>query len=257
MPAGWVVPTPVVRGCAAPSASAPAPAAAPVAAPVAAPIGPRTGSCPSNPSCKNQQVGEQPYLAICGAIERLSQPPSRPSSVALYWTLLLHRRPPAHPAQPQSRLLRVYVGGQLDVERSLFPVVVLAGVVVISSPGAGYDTDFFYGDDTGEESGPESTQTRFWAVRGLSMMFSDVDSAFDALRQNMDRLKYMEVRMSTSLSELRRFAATPSLFPVSHIRIVAIIAIVAIVAIITATIITDSLGITYTFSPLAQSWTPT
>ncbi|KAJ7030892.1 hypothetical protein C8F04DRAFT_1263383 [Mycena alexandri] len=84
---------------------------------------------------------------------------------------------------------------------------------VRSSPNAEHDTDFYFDDDDSDEEdgagAPQASQARrLWAVRGLDELFHDVDSAFDALRQNMDRLKYMEVRTSTNPMMLRQFAAS-------------------------------------------------
>ncbi|KAJ7023342.1 hypothetical protein C8F04DRAFT_1193593 [Mycena alexandri] len=74
---------------------------------------------------------------------------------------------------------------------------------VQSSPAASeHDTNYFYESDS---DGDERFETQFWAVRGLDTIFSGEEEAFDALRQNMGRLKYMQLLSSTSLEKLERF----------------------------------------------------
>ncbi|KAJ7028786.1 hypothetical protein C8F04DRAFT_1265538 [Mycena alexandri] len=75
-----------------------------------------------------------------------------------------------------------------------------------SSPMSGHDTDYFYASDSDTDGADERLEHRFWALRGLETIFSDEDEAFDALRQNSRRLKYMQLLSSTSVKKLRRFA---------------------------------------------------
>ncbi|KAJ7017232.1 hypothetical protein C8F04DRAFT_1200820 [Mycena alexandri] len=264
MPAGWVAPTPVVRGCAAPSA--PAPAAAPVAAPIAAPIGapigapivapiaapvaaqaPAPAPAPQTPRAKTNGSGNSPtspFVVRSSVSPSPLRAPPQYHSIGPSSSTVGHPRTPLNPnpgssasmsagSSTLSAVSSLSSSSQALSSSSAHTPKKTRHSRVQSSPGAGYDTDFFYDDDTGE-SGPESTQTRFWAGQCVR-------------------------RPQAEHGQAEVYGA-PSLFPVSHIRIVAIIAIIAIiaiVAIITATIITDSLGITYAFSPLAQSWTPT
>ncbi|KAJ7727255.1 hypothetical protein B0H16DRAFT_1735295 [Mycena metata] len=235
LPAGWDAPVPVVRGCAGPaplaSAAGPAPlaSAADPAPPVAgAPVvaaPPPTQPTPHTPRPPSKSGGSGNSFASPLVVRSSVSPsPLRP--------LQYHVMAPNASATPRPRTAldpnrgtasmsaRTSISSASISSTSSLSSSSRASTArtpkksgsthsrVQSSPNGGYDTDFFYDDDTDEESGPETSQTRFWAVRGLTTMFSDVDSAFDALRDNMDRLKYMEVRTSTSLTKLRRFAAS-------------------------------------------------
>ncbi|KAJ7018309.1 hypothetical protein C8F04DRAFT_1199092 [Mycena alexandri] len=78
---------------------------------------------------------------------------------------------------------------------------------VQSSPNADYDTDFYYDDDSDDENaapGPSRMSTGGASSLGARHR----DSAFDALRQNMDRLRYMEIRAGRSSTILCEFAAS-------------------------------------------------
>ncbi|KAJ7782957.1 hypothetical protein B0H16DRAFT_1447194 [Mycena metata] len=218
LPAGWDAPVPVVRGCPPAAAAAPpAPAAAPPAASTSAPRTPRSataggsGNSWASPLIVRSSVSPSPL-----------RPPPQYHPIAPNVSGSPH---PRTALNPNGSVASTSAGSSLLSATSSLTSSSSSSSSssartpkkaptstshsrVQSSPNGGYDTDFFYDDDTGEESGPESSQTRFWAVRGLTTMFSDVDSAFDSLRQNMHHLKYMEVRTSTSLTKLRRFAAS-------------------------------------------------
>ncbi|KAJ7185974.1 hypothetical protein C8R46DRAFT_1208065 [Mycena filopes] len=104
----------------------------------------------------------------------------------------------------------VRIGGADATEEGVVVGADTEGVVFGADTAEGVvgAQDYFYDDDTDEESGAEAMQHRFWAVRGLAKIYSDEDEAFDALRQNMPRLKYMQLLSSTSLTKLKRFAAS-------------------------------------------------
>ncbi|KAJ7019134.1 hypothetical protein C8F04DRAFT_1198070 [Mycena alexandri] len=158
----------------------------------------RRHACSAYPT-PNHQIGrlrELVGLAACGTVERFpfpSSPGSAPPDGARYLQFAPRAR------ATERRRERRNVGRELAAERDV--------KLVVSSPNAAYDTDFYYDSDSDDEPQPSQAR-RLWAVRGLDQLFPDADSAFDALRQNMDRLKYMEVRTSTSAASLRRFAAS-------------------------------------------------
>ncbi|KAJ7034002.1 hypothetical protein C8F04DRAFT_1260502 [Mycena alexandri] len=234
LPYSWEAPTPVVRGCApAPPAAAPAPpaplvAAAPAAAPpapappAAAPKMPRpttktggSGNTPASPFFVSSSQSPSPlrpprYNSIAANISGspcpcaplnpnggaqltsagssvLSAMSTTSSSSSLSYSSRAQLASPAHtPKKPSSQSSRMQL-----------------------SPNGGYDTDYFYNDDEHSDSGPAATQQqRFWAVRGLENIFNDEDDTFDALPQNIPRLKYMQLLSSTSFPKLCRFAAS-------------------------------------------------
>ncbi|KAJ7044748.1 hypothetical protein C8F04DRAFT_1250001 [Mycena alexandri] len=222
LPDGWTAPTPVVRDCPAPAA----PAAVPPAPAVVIAAPPSAATPPQTPRATTKTGGSgntwaSPLVVRSSVSPSPLRPPPQYHAMAPNTSGSPRPRTALNPngsaastsagssvlsAISSSSSVSSASEGSLASTRS--PRKPVHHSRVQSSPNGGYDTDFFYEDDTDGESGPEATQTRFWAVRGLNTMFTDVDDAFDALRQNMDRLRYMEVRTSTSLTKLRRFAAS-------------------------------------------------
>ncbi|KAJ7021061.1 hypothetical protein C8F04DRAFT_1274216 [Mycena alexandri] len=236
LPVGWAAPTPVIRNCPAPTPAAAGPAPAPAAA-APAPLngGERLVALPL--------VLPAPTLSTS-----MSAPgtPKRTGGSGNTWASPLVVRSSVSPSPlrppPQYHPMAPNASGSPRPRTALNPngtAALMSGASSIlssistsssassssqasatastpkkqaqarvqSSPNGGYDTDYYYDDDSDDDA-PQATQQRLWAVRGLEGLFSDVDAAFDALRQNMDRLRYMEVRSSTSPTVLRRFAAS-------------------------------------------------
>ncbi|KAJ7025850.1 hypothetical protein C8F04DRAFT_1268834 [Mycena alexandri] len=235
MPEGWTAPTPVVRNCSAPAPGPePAPAvdrgerlvdvdvalasAPSLAAPASPFSAPAFGAQTPRPTIKT----EGSPLAVRSSVSPSPlRPPPQYNQLGPSGSSFLRKRTALNPdgsgstssTSPGSSMMSALNSGSSlssasSSSGSTRTPTKSTPIRVKSSPQGGYDTDYFYDDDTGGESEPEATQTRFWAVRGMQKMFTDVDEAFDALRANMDRLKYMEVRLSTSLSKLRKFAAS-------------------------------------------------
>ncbi|KAJ7043426.1 hypothetical protein C8F04DRAFT_1250862 [Mycena alexandri] len=240
LPDGWEAPTPVVRGCApAPPAAAPAPPAPPVAAPPAAaphaapPAPAPPAAAPKTPRPTTKTGGSGNTLASPFFVSSSQSPsPLRPpqyNSIAANISGSPRPRAPLNPnggAQSTSAGSSVLSAMSTTSSSSSLSYSSRAPLAspartpkkpssqssrVQSSPNGGYDTDYFYADDSDEhsDSGPAATQQqRLWAVRGLETIFDNEDDAFDALRQNIRRLKYMQLLSSTSLAKLRRFAAS-------------------------------------------------
>ncbi|KAJ7026234.1 hypothetical protein C8F04DRAFT_1268410 [Mycena alexandri] len=226
LPDGWNAPVPVVRGCG-PSTSSVAPAA-PALAPLnvgerrvdplvfPAPATSASAPAPATPRQDSKSGGSgntwaSPLVVRSSASPSpLRPPPSIPPDLAREFDSL----PSSRCSEPQWGRRILDVSRELDPEHNveLIGLAFSLGAYTESSPNAGYDTDFYYDDDTDEDEAPGpsrmSTGRRYWAVRGLDELFTDVDSAFDALRQNMDRLCYMEVRTSTNSTMLRQFASS-------------------------------------------------
>ncbi|KAJ7015981.1 hypothetical protein C8F04DRAFT_1203971 [Mycena alexandri] len=228
LPSGWDAPTPVVRGCPAPAPVAPAPApVAPAPAPVA--VAPPPSSQPRTPHRKAGGSGTSAASPLFVPSSQ-SPPPLRPPPQ-------YHPLVPNFSAFPTPRTALNPNGGATSTPASPRPRTGNAGAStsagtsalsalgstssvssisslsrtpkkparsqtrVASSPNSGHDTDYYYDEDS------DGDHQRYWAVRGLEELYTDADEAFDALRQNMHRLRYMEVRTSTNAGTLRRFAA--------------------------------------------------
>ncbi|KAJ7770678.1 hypothetical protein B0H16DRAFT_1715335 [Mycena metata] len=224
LPDGWDAPVPVVRGCPPASAPAhPAPAAAPAPAAVPAAEPPSVSiSAPRTPRASTSGSGNtwaSPFFVRSSTSPSpLRPPPPHYHAMAPAPSTSGSPRPRTalkpggnvFSASAGSSLLSAF--GSTSSSSSLSSSSQTSSATrtpkksaqsrVQSSPNGGYDTDYFYDDDSDDE-----TQARRWAVRGLEELFTNVDEALDALRQNIDRLKYMEVRSSTNLGKLRRFAA--------------------------------------------------
>ncbi|KAJ7713336.1 hypothetical protein B0H16DRAFT_1743407 [Mycena metata] len=235
LPDGWLAPTPVPRGCnapPAPGAAAPgvagtptaagapaatrAPAAArapgapaPIPAPASAPQTPRagngSGSSWASPLVVRSSVSPSP-LRPAPPLYSVGRPASSASGSGGARTAL---DPNGGMASTSARSSMLSAMGASSTSTSSLsssqassasrtPKKPTSQTRIQSSPNGGYDTDYFYDEDSDEE-------TRFWAVRGLATMYLTPDEALDALRQNMDRLTHMEIRTSTNVSKLRRF----------------------------------------------------
>ncbi|KAJ7021716.1 hypothetical protein C8F04DRAFT_1195187 [Mycena alexandri] len=222
LPDGWDAPVPVVRGCAAPT-PAPAPAALNpgerlVALPLVFPAPATSAATPAphtpRPTTKSGGSGNS-WASPLVVRSSVSPSPLRPAPH--------HQMAHATSNSPRTRApLNADGSAATSAGSSLLSAMSSSSSSasartptskktvhsrVQSSPNAAYDTDFYYDSDSDDEPQPSQAR-RLWAVRGLDQLFPDADSVFDALRQNMDRLKYMEVRTSTSAASLRRFAAS-------------------------------------------------
>ncbi|KAJ7015992.1 hypothetical protein C8F04DRAFT_1203936 [Mycena alexandri] len=210
LPEGWDAPVPVVRGCPpAPAAAHPASAAAvPAAEPPFPSINaPRTPRASDTTGSGNTSAS--PLFVHSSASSSPLPPPPQ-----------YHTMAPTASGSPRPRTA-LNPGGNVFSSSAGSSMLSAFGSTLSSSLSSssqsssatwtpkkstqsrGYDTDYFYDNDSDDEKLP-----RQWAVRGLDELFPNVDEAFDALRQSLGRLKYMEVRSSRNLAKLRRFAAS-------------------------------------------------
>ncbi|KAJ7768418.1 hypothetical protein B0H16DRAFT_1716419 [Mycena metata] len=219
LPNGWDAPVPVVRGCPAPApapaAAAAVPAAEPPSVSISAPRTPRA----STTSGSGNTWASPLFVRSSASPSPLRQPPPHYHAMAPAPSASGSPRPRTalnpggnvFSASAGSSMLSAF--GSTSSSSSLSSSSQSSSATrtpkkptqsrVQSSPNGGYDTDYFYDDDSDDEKQP-----RRWAVRGLDELFDNVDEAFDALRQSLHCLKYMEVRSSTNLAKLRRFAAS-------------------------------------------------
>ncbi|KAJ7741120.1 hypothetical protein B0H16DRAFT_1464662 [Mycena metata] len=233
LPAGWAAPTPVVRGCPAPTPVAPhaaVPAAPHAAVPaVAVAVAPPPSSQPQTPRRKAGGSGTSaasPFFVASSQSPSPLRPPPQYHPLAPSPSTFPRPRTALDPngggsaSTPGSPRPRTGNATSSSAGSSMFSALgstssassissssrtptkpARSQTRIASSPSGGYDTDYFYDEDS------DGDRQRYWAVRGLEDLYTNVDDALDALRQNMHRLRYMEVRTSTNEGTLRRFAA--------------------------------------------------
>ncbi|KAJ7715060.1 hypothetical protein B0H16DRAFT_1742277 [Mycena metata] len=208
LPDGWNAATPVACNCPAPAATA-APAPAPTA-----PAPPRRRACtcasrrrlaiPNTAPTQNQRIWPVPRVPALRTLERIAEPASCSAALPAHPTHDVQRATHARTLEPirWGAIRWKLVDGERD---GLYIGLRVIGVLLSSPAASEHDTNYFYDSDSDTDGGDERLQTRFWAVRGLDTIFSGEEEAFDALRQNMGCLKYMQLLSSTSVAKLDRF----------------------------------------------------
>ncbi|KAJ7025878.1 hypothetical protein C8F04DRAFT_1268722 [Mycena alexandri] len=224
LPDGWAAPTPVVRGCAPVLAPAPAPAPPPAGSPPTSARTPHPSPAPQTPRPAARTGSGDSWASPLAVRSSVSPSPLRPPPQYSMAPATSNSGRPRTALNPNGGAASTSgVSSMLSAMSSMSssqasssssthtPKKPSGQSRVQSSPNGGYDTDYFYEDDMDAESdtGAAATQQhRFWAVRGLEKIYSDEDDVFDALHQNIPRLKHMVLLSSTNIKKLRRFAAS-------------------------------------------------
>ncbi|KAJ7019767.1 hypothetical protein C8F04DRAFT_1197411 [Mycena alexandri] len=217
LPEGWTEPVPVNRGCAPP----PAPTLAPPA-PTLVPSAPPAPASPVPPAM-SQPAWTSPAAVRSSVSPSPLRPPPRYHPTQPNESTSARTRAPLNPngsMSAGSSLLSAFGSTSSSSSSSSAPTqgFALASTPkksapastsaqtpkksgglhrVESTPNGGYDTDYFYEDDSDEDADIKQKR-RLWAVRGLDDIFTSEDDAFDALRKNYRRLHHAELLSSTN-----------------------------------------------------------